>query len=224
MTHEGRIKRTATFPRFAAGEAAQNLRYPYRLAIPNSDTVLQYRRTRQKGDLDYGEGLLRRKLFAWLILNGERIGAFEMNQIDPNGCADNDEFLMVMDASEKFEADMSDVLCTQWNDIIGDVTHAGPILDFRYAWIAPEHAGGSLFSKCSHALIDRFCPRYSILVIKAFPLEYEGREIAANPAMGRAVDCRERAMVRYYGSVFGVRPFPGKAGEEGWLFHHPANF
>jgi hypothetical protein len=220
MKDDIRIRRTNVLPRFASREAADRARYPYKLVVPGSDAVLHYRRTRQQADLDYGDGLLRRHLFAWLVLKDKRIGAFEINEIDPNGCADNDDFMLAMDANEKFEADMSCVLCAHWKDIIGDVTHAGPILDFRFAWIAPEHSGGRVFANASHALIERFCPRYSLLVIKGFPLEYEAHEPDSNTSTSKAIDRRQKAMVRYYQRIFGVRPFPGPDGKEGWLFRH----
>lgn len=217
MKDQARVTRTPTLPRFAAQEAAKGLRYPYTLKLNRLDAVLHYR-TRQRSDLDYGEALLRRRLFAWLVAHGQRVGASELNEYDPNGCADNDEFLRVMDATEQYEADMSVALCSCWDDVIGDVTLCGPILDFRYAWVAPAHARGDLFPRAAHALIDRFRCRYSILVIKAFPLEYQAQEPEAAARTSRALESRQRAMARYYERIFCVRPFPELHGSEGWLF------
>ena len=122
-----------------------------------------------------------------------------------------------MDAWEQFEADMSVVLCDEWNDLVLDVTYAGPILDFRNAWIVPEHSRGQLFPTASKALIDKFCPHHSILVMKAYPLEYAGQAPDRSP-LRKAVARRQKAMVRHYRRIFGVRPFRRKHGKAGWLW------
>jgi hypothetical protein len=217
MKKDARIRRTAALPSFASDEVSRRARYPRELTLPGSDAVLRYRVSRQRADEDYGDCLLRRELFAWLTIQDSRIGAFELNEYDPNGCAGNDQFMMVMDACEQFEADMSRVLCDEWHDLILDVTHAGPILDFRNAWITPERAHANIFATASRALIDEFSPHHSILVMKAFPLEYTG-EVPDRSPLRKAVAQRQKAMIRHYRRIFGVRPFRGKHGKEGWLW------
>lgn len=151
------------------------------------------------------------------MAHGQTIGAFQLNEYDPNGCSDNGEFMLVIDAWEQFEADMSVVLCDEWDDLVLDVTHAGPILDFRNAWIAPEHSRGELFPTASKSLIDKCCPLHSILVMKAYPLEYAGQVPDRSP-LRKAVARRQKAMIRYYRRVFGVRPFQHRHGKDGWLW------
>jgi hypothetical protein len=80
---------------------------------------------------------------------------------------------MVMDVDEEFEARLSGALCAQFDNLIDEITLAGPILEFRSAWIVPRFANGDLFRLAAHTLIEKFSPHYSILVMKAFPLEYE---------------------------------------------------
>jgi hypothetical protein len=79
-----------------------------------------------------------------------------------------------MDIDEAYEATLSGALCGQFDDLIGEVTFAGPILDFRRAWIMPRFANGELFRLAARTLVEKVSPRYSIMAITAFPLEYEG--------------------------------------------------
>jgi hypothetical protein len=54
--------------------------------------------------------------------------------------------------------------------------------------------------------------RRCILVLKAFPLEYEGKGYPSGFRL------RQRAMIRHYRRLLGMAPFPGKPGREGWLY------
>jgi hypothetical protein len=139
--------------------------------------------------------LFRRRNFSpGLVLGRRRIGAFELNEFDPNGCGSNEDFIIVMDIDEAYEATLSGALCGQFDDLIGEVTFAGPILDFRRAWIMPRFANGELFRLAARTLVEKVSPRYSIMAITAFPLEYEG-EVSEGSDLEIAFKRRARAML-----------------------------
>ena len=172
---------------------------------------------------DSSMGLVQKtELFAWLVLGRRRIGAFELNEFDPNCCGSNEDFMIVMDIDEAYEATLSAALCEQFDNLIGEVTLAGPILDFRRAWIMPRFANGELFRLAARTLVEKVSPHYSIMVIKAFPLEYEG-EVSEGSDLEIAFQGRARAMMRYYQRIFAVRPFDGEYGDDGWLWRGGRN-
>ena len=91
----------------------------------------------------------------------------------------------------------------------------GPLLEFRLAWMLRSAARESIWAKAAERLItahSSFC--FSALLLKAFPLEYEGR-VSEAPV---AFELRQRAMMRLYRRVLDVRPLPGWAGREGWMW------
>ena len=51
------------------------------------------------------------------------------------------------------------------------------------------------------------------VILKAFPLEYEGKVTDDNR---NAFELRQRAMLRHYSRHLGVRTLPGEAGRSGW--------
>lgn len=81
----------------------------------------------------------------------------------------------------------------------------------------PSFANGALFADAAHGLIDTEFPDHSILVMKAFPLEYESVSTKGTSLAG-SLRRRERAMVRHYRRVFGVERLPGRHGKQGWLW------
>lgn len=56
------------------------------------------------------------------------------------------------------------------------------------------------------------------MVLKAYPLEYECAVTDANAA---ALNRRARALQRFYKRTLNMEPFPGLAGEEGWMLNLP---
>jgi len=217
-----RIRRRDALPEFADADARRRRKYPHTIELSATDSSLRYWMSKPysvglpAGD-DYKDCVQKTELFAWLMLGARRIGAFELNKYDPNGCASNEEFIMVMDSDEEYEATLSGALCKQFDDLIDEVTLGGPILDFRRAWIMPQFAHGDLFRLATRALVEEFCPDYSIMVLKAFPLEYEGY-VPKGSELEIAFKRRVRAMIRYYQRIFGVRPFDGEDGDAGWLW------
>jgi hypothetical protein len=107
-------------------------------------------------------------------------------------------------------------LCQAWSPFCNEVTAYGNLVDFRMAWADPSSPPG-LWAAAAEELIGREIPSYSLLAMKAFPLEYEGRSPEGSAARAGLLS-RQRAMIRYYRRLFGVQKFPGRSGDEGWLY------
>jgi hypothetical protein len=216
-----RIRRQGALPEFAEFQAQRRGKYRHTIELPGTATSLQYRKSKPYSVGEFDDtcrGFVQKtEFFAWLMLGGRRIGAFQLNQFDPNGCGSNLDFMMAMDIDDAFEATLAGALCDQFDNLIDEVTLAGPILEFRRAWIMPRFANGDLFRLAAHTLVEKFCPHFSILVIKAFPLEYEG-EVREGSDLEFAFKRRVRAMIRYYQRIFGVHLFDGAYGDDGWLW------
>lgn len=208
-----RIRRTASLPLFAAQE--KHRRHTKRIHTSRAAIGLRYRISRLENFGYRDDRIKSRELFSWYIKGNKKVGAFEFKEYFPENCFDNDDFLEVMDFNEAHEHEMSVALCSVWNDIVTDVAGYGSILEFRNAWIAPGTSRRDLLARLGNIVIDHAFNRYAILVMKAFPLEYEGVVTDQNEL---AFGHRQRAMLRYYRHCFGVHPLPGWAGEKGWLW------
>jgi hypothetical protein len=208
-----RARRAADLPRFASSEAASRRRYPKTIPVPGHDALLRCRASQETwvgGEVD---AIARVELFAWLKVDGRRIGAFEFATYDPNGCGDNEDFQFLMDCDDGHEAHLSNVLSSAWADVVLDITHVGPILDFRCAWLAPEFARGRLFADAVNAVTDQLCPDYSILVMRPFLLgASKGSERSKGLTRLHAI------MIRHFQRTLGVDRLPGEYWHEGWLW------
>jgi hypothetical protein len=200
-------------PRFASIEAASRRHYPKTLRVPGHDAVLRYRVSRSMWVADEVDAIMRTPLFAWLMVAGRRVGAFDLVLYDPNGCGCNEDFQYLMDWDDDDEAHLADVLSSAWADIVLDVTHAGPILDFHSAWLAPKFARGRLFADAVNAILDRICPYYSILVMRPFLL---GTSKESDPSKG--LTRLHAIMIRHFQRTLGVDRLPGEYWYEGWLW------
>jgi hypothetical protein len=213
-----RINRAAEAPCFVEDELCYRRRYRHSLPVGDGGVVLRYRISRPWRPAGKRDWMGETIVFCWITARRRRIGAFELHLYEPDFSVGNEEFWSRMDADSALCEDMATVLCSAWDDVVADVVSCGPILDFRWAWINPKQARGDLFTATAPKIIDAVCPDHSILVMKAFPLEYAGRADENPQAFVR----RQQAMIRLYRRVFGVEPFPGPHGARGWLWR--ANF
>jgi hypothetical protein len=74
------------------------------------------------------------------------------------------------------------------------------------------------FSAAVNTLIGRLFKGRSLLILKAFPIEYEGRVTAEN---SDSFLRRQRAMKHHYQRILAVFPLPGIDGERGWMYSIP---
>lgn len=216
---EAKIRRDAVLPRVAEEELRRGKRYPYEQKIPvrwlDCDVVMRFRRSGWEllGD-EEEERVGRREVVAWLMAREERIGFLRFVDYRPPALIGNDEFFRSMDAERHSDSEVAQVLCAAWENIFL-VSDYGSILLFDIAWVVPSAAGIGLLRIAADALMGRLKSQFSIMIMKAFPLEYEGtgRATSAIPFIRR-----QRAMFRHYHRLWGVKPFPGRSGDNGWLW------
>jgi len=211
-----RIGRANALPKFALYELAYGQRYPHVLEVLGHE--LRYRKSRW-WRLDEGsKAVMRRHYFAWLWKGKRRIGAFELHLLNPAGCVSNDHFMEVLDINEAHEAEMSVALCRKWRELEERFSVEEPvsaIVHYRSAWVTPGTRPG-LFAAASLALLKATGAEDPILVLKAFPLEYEG--IVEGRERERAFNRRTLAMMRHYSRIFGVKPLRYRRTQDGWMW------
>jgi hypothetical protein len=190
--------------------------YPHRLILdPMSPYEFRYRRSRREA---LGSFVYRRQLFCWAATERELVGAIDLWQIDRRLWIDNEEFFAAMDECSMDTATLGELLVTSWPEGVDEVFDVGPVIQFFLAWVAPQHSGRVPWAAAATTLIEREFADYSVLLMKAFPLEYGGEAKGHT----RRLAHRQAAMRRYYQRLFGVAPMPGDWGRDGWLWRrHP---
>jgi hypothetical protein len=211
------IKRTYPAPRFIEHERLCWHDYPFTLRIASLGVVLRYRVSKTTDFLNASDRMRAHTVFCWIMEGKRRVGAFHLNVYALERDICNEDFWQAMDGESALHSELATVLCEFWDDVAKELAAQGPILEFRWAWIASRYARSDLFAQAAPQIIDAACPDHSILIMKAFPLEHSGR--AAADLSLRALDLRQRAMIRLHRRVFGVEPFPGPSGgDDGWLW------
>jgi|GEM_PF-6636209 len=85
----------------------------------------------------------------------------------------------------------------------------------RLAIEASTSTDADLFWQIIGVLLKRIQRRMAVMVLKAFPLDYDGKEIVEpEMAFGR----RQRALIHLYQRRLGAEPVPHKeSAEVGWM-------
>ena len=154
---------------------------------------------------------------ALILTDGQHVGSLEVNEFRVAPSLTSNEFLEGMDTDSQATYDLADVLCANWYEI-GAISDFGDIVELKRAWMSARFSNRGRFAAAANALIGRLFKRRSLLILKAFPLEYEGNVTEGN---NDSFILRQRAMKRYYQKIFGVLPFPGTDGENGWMYSVP---
>jgi hypothetical protein len=215
LSRQPRIRRMGEIPRFVRDEVEVSRAYRHRLefSFKGHKARLQYRRSRWsrlEGEVP------NRMFFCWISLKRRRVAALQLFEFEPEPWLSNDDFLFSMDISSQIDCHLAEVLCSAWSRFCDRVTSRGNLVDFRMAWADPACPPG-LWAAAAEELIAHELSNYSLLTMKAYPLEYEGR-VPAKSAARVGLACRRSAMIRYYQRLFGVQKFPGRSGNEGWLY------
>lgn len=210
-----RLRRDHSVPAFVRDERAASRRY-IRAELTADGVVIAFRFSRW-GRVGWDEPIKKRTIFAWALVGGQRMAAVEFAQYRPE-MMENEDFAFIMDMDNSHEAELGIVLCDSWPELTFDIGGYGDFLEWEFAWTKPrEPQAVGLWLTAGEWVISRLDDEYSIIVLKAFPLEYEG---CAPPGTegARALRRRQRALVRLYRRLLGVRPLPGRHGREGWLW------
>jgi len=159
----------------------------------------------------------RRRTAALIFSNGQHMGSLEANEYRVAAFTNSDEFLDEMDSDSQETYDLAAVICANWQDV-SEISEYGDIAEVRRIWISTLLSKRGCFSVVAKMLMERLLKSRSLLVLKAFPLEYEGRVTEANQEFFLR---RQRAMKRHYQRIFSVSPFPGADGAAGWMYSAP---
>lgn len=164
--------------------------------------------------LDDGKCIVKRRRFTAKLYHKDRhIGSFRLNEYDVSCEAVTSQVFECFDYTSATLAELGVVLCGHWPQL-SEVTDYGTIVELERAWMAPAAASGRHFAAAIKALV-KLGRRGALLLLKAFPLEYEGLVDSRNTG---AHARRQRALMRMYSAILGVQPVPGRVGEEGWMF------
>lgn len=172
LMHRRRIRRRARVPSYIRREVTRG--FPFRLKTDLEGYEVHYRRSNWMPlhDDPYEEPWVRvRETFAWIIRQGERVGAVGLREFSAP-CASADEFAVAMDNEDGELGGLASALVTAWPDL--NIVGFGPIIELTCVWVVPGHEKPKIWRPVVTALLRKLPPRYSILVAYALPLEYAG--------------------------------------------------
>ena len=187
-------------------------RFPHEARLP-SGLTFRYRLGRWHR-IGWRAPIKRRRLAGHLKANGRRVGAVQLTQYEPQ-LMTNCEFVSFMDEESQHDYDLAIMLCRHWEDL-SDVTAYGDIVEIDLVWMKRRFARRGEWADAVHLLLAEIETDYALIILKAFPLEHEVRR--RGRAVTRLMRRRQAAMLRHYGWLLGVRPFPGRYGKEGWMW------
>lgn len=168
------------------------------------------------GDADESQGLRHRSLYGSIRHQGQWVGAVELNEYQCPWWFSRQDLFDVLDEYSLEVSELAGVIAGLFTPTEFDfLIEHGTILHWRSAWMHPQHARGAIWAHLTNRIIDRM-RGWSILILKAFPLEYQ------DGGSAKGFEHRQRAMFRHYESLIGVEPIRRKRSrfgmpEHGWM-------
>jgi hypothetical protein len=151
------------------------------------------------------------------VSNGQVIGGFQLCAFHADTFTSSALFLEALDSGSQATFAVGETICAHW-EYVEDLTDYGDILELRRVWIAPARSKPGRLAKAISAVVEAMHPAHALMILKAFPLEYEGIVTDANEV---AFKHRQAALMRYYRASLGTLPFPGDTGADGWMYAIP---
>jgi hypothetical protein len=127
--------------------------------------------------------------------------------------ADIEEFFWEADDLSLADGQSADIVRKLWSDDPTPFDY-GNVVRFDRLAIMLTSKSAAIWSLVSRAIRKEFMRRGSLLLLKAFPLEFEGEGSTDHDDFRR----RASAMRRHYERRLGVRSVPGRYGAEGWMW------
>lgn len=213
-----RIRRSDTVPGVFADEMRSVTRYRRRINCRVGDRLypIIYRRSRGVWLGAEPDTIRHREVFAWILRGGARIGCIRLNEYAVHADLSNEAFLERMGAESASAQALAAALCEREVDDFDGFGRQGSILELSAIWIDRKHAKTAIWIPALKALVVDSFGDATMLVLKAFPLEYWNIGVT-DPERYRWFRRRQAAMCRYYASKLNVRTLPGRAGREGWM-------
>lgn len=223
LVRRPRIRRDREMPTDLSRDLAVGYRYPYRLKCELAGYEVHYRRGRwhninegAPAEDGYDTSSNVRETVAWIMDAGERVGAISFAEYDPPFAGEED-FCQCMDDESEHMGRLAEICCSTWEQFTLEVAGFGPVVELRSVWLKPRSVPAGTWRPALDALLRKLTAKSSILVVHAFPLEYEGRA-APGDASRLGFRRRQAAMVRWCERHLQLRRFPGPPGEDGWLW------
>jgi hypothetical protein len=213
-----RIRRGRALPLGIKEELLSRQVYPYgrKIRVDEQELTLKYRKGRSRCLVRQDGCVWRAELFCWIFRGRHRAGAIKLIQwrVDPS--ASGWEFFDEMDEHSAEALETAEVILSLWD--VSELAISGRILEASIVWMSPPHARGGLWAGVlDHLAKTHFGRKAALLVLKAFPLEYESRAPDGSPA-AEGLAGRQAAMRRYYGRILGMLSVPGWAYKYGWMW------
>jgi hypothetical protein len=164
-----------------------------------------------------GSGVKSRKTAAWIEQDARQVGVIAFHEFQAKRYLQPFEFWQPMDSITSEDAVLAEVLCSEWDDPCIEVFDWGHVVDLRTIWIEPRRHKPGFWLPIAERLIDEVSEGCAILMIHAFPFEYSG--LLKDGALANVgFERRQRAMIEFCKRRWGMRPFPGDPGADGWLW------
>jgi hypothetical protein len=129
-----------------------------------------------------------------------------------------DDFFYEADALSLADHDTADILIKVWGDDDSPFNY-GSVVRFERLVIKSTRYSPEIWSLLSDLIAREFARRGSMLMLKAFPLEYEAGLGPGTPVRIRnRFRRRSMAMRRLYAHRLGISSVPGPYGKDGWMW------
>lgn len=211
-----KLFRSESIPDFASEVSGSRKAYRHSLSLDAGGevAVLRYHKSRWNPLSFESEELSERELTGWIEIEGRCVGVIELYEYRATDFLDNSSLFELMDSKSGITSELASTLVSNWRCVSGELLELGTIIDFRKAWTDPRRCPAGLWASAANNLIAKHCPTHSLLILKAFPLEYECRE-DGRPELAASRMRRQEAMKRHYRKLLGVTRFPNA---EEWMY------
>lgn len=167
-------------------------------------------------DFDYPQ-IKRRATYATIWVGQSHAGSLTLYEYRPEMFISPEYFWQIMDDASAASGELAEVVTAHWEEV-GEISDYGDIMEINRVWMHPKHSGRGRLAKVLHELPPALGMDPALLILKAFPLQFEGKVTEDN---ADAFERRRLAMMRLYRNMLSVDAFPGQAGARGWMYRIP---
>lgn len=168
-------------------------------------------------DASDGEGMMRRDIVISIEHLGRLVGVANLKEWRlPVFCLPDDFWNTADDLSQE-DTDVAELLGAFWEWHCWPPEYGTVVIFSRLAIDSSLDTGRKALGRLSEYLKMEFGRRASILLLKAFPLEFEN---SVGPEKDRQLmlQRRSQAMLRLYSVTLRVRPLPDQTFHPGWMW------
>ncbi|MGI6854371.1 hypothetical protein [Mesorhizobium sp. 1B3] len=157
----------------------------------------------------------KRNLELRLYKSGETCAVAEFVEWRSGGASLLDEFVDEADMDSQADYDMAIVMHGSWRWHEAPFDYGTVVRFERLAIDTRRDAGRLAWALIQAAITREFGRRGALMLLKAFPLEYEGE---VTPHRRPFFERRVRAMLRLYSRTLSAKPLPNEWGADGWMW------